>query len=338
MCRAVRETFFTLFKEGKIYRGKRLVNWDTYLQTAVCDDEVFHEAVKGHFWHLKYPVAPEHQKPGGPTHVTIATTRPETMLGDTAVAVHPDPAGALKQAAIELQKRLAEAPAKEKPELQVQLDEIERRQREMLHQLETLRAMALRGVQLDLPLTGEKIPLIVDEWAKPELGSGCVKITPAHDQNDYDVWQRHLEIGAVNILNPDGTLNENVPEKYRGMIVKKARDAVVADLEAAGLVVEIEDRDIDLAHSDRSKTPIEPYLADQWFVKMDELAQSAMDAVTQNRFKIIPERYAKGYLDWLSEKRDWPIGRQLWWGHQDSGVEIDSVDNSLTNPTRWNKN
>ena len=169
---------------------------------------------------------------------------------------------------------------------------------------------------LELPLTGRQIPLIADAWAKPELGSGCVKITPAHDQNDYDVWQRHLEIGAINILNPDGTLNDNVPEKYRGLTVKKAREAVVADLEAAGLVVEIEDRDIDLAHSDRSKTPIEPYLADQWFVKMDELAQSAMDAVTDGRVKIIPERYAKGYLDWLSEKRDWPIGRQLWWGHR----------------------
>ena len=169
---------------------------------------------------------------------------------------------------------------------------------------------------LELPLTGRQIPLIADQWAKPELGSGCVKITPAHDQNDYDVWQRHLEIGAINILNPDGTLNENVPEKYRGLTVKKAREAVVADLEAAGLVVEIEDREIELAHSDRSKTPIEPYLTDQWFVKMDELAQSAMDAVTDGRVKIIPERYAKGYLDWLSEKRDWPIGRQLWWGHR----------------------
>ena len=312
--RAVRETFFTLFKEGKIYRGKRLVNWDTFLQTAVSDDEVFHEAVKGHFWHFQYPVV--NPKPGEPTHVTIATTRPETMLGDTAVAVHPDPAAALKQAEAELRQRLADAPAKEKPDLQAQIDEVERRRREMLPQLEKLRDMALAGAMLELPLTGRQIPLIADAWAKPELGSGCVKITPAHDQNDYDVWQRHLEIGAINILNPDGTLNDNVPEKYRGLTVKKARDAVVADLEAAGLVVEIEDRDIDLAHSDRSKTPIEPYLTDQWFVKMDELAQSAMDAVTDGRVKIIPERYAKGYLDWLSEKRDWPIGRQLWWGHR----------------------
>ena len=176
--------------------------------------------------------------------------------------------------------------------------------------------MAARGVQVELPLTGRTIPLIVDEWAKPELGSGCVKITPAHDENDYQVWQRNDSIGAINILNPDGTLNESVREKYRGLTMKKARAAVIEDMEAAELLVEIEDREIDLAHSDRSKTPIEPYLADQWFVKMDELSQTAMDAVTDGRVKIIPERYAEGYLDWLGEKRDWPVGRQLWWGHR----------------------
>ncbi|NLF09974.1 MAG: class I tRNA ligase family protein, partial [Pirellulaceae bacterium] len=332
--RAVRETFFQLFKEGKIYRGKRLVNWDTYLQTAVSDDEVFHEPVKGHFWHFRYPVVDP--KPGEPTHITIATTRPETMLGDTAVAVHPDPAAALKQAEKELRERLAFAPAKEKPDLQKEIDEIKRRRVEMLPQLEKLRDMARDGRMLELPLTGDcpdfsegkmglspskprNIPLITDEWAKPELGSGCVKITPAHDENDYAVWQRHLEIGAINILNPDGTLNDNVPERYRGMNVKKAREAVVADMEAAGLYnpeTDCEDREIDLAHSDRSKTPIEPYLADQWFIRMDELAQTAIDAVKDGCFRIIPERYAKGYVDWLSEKRDWPIGRQLWWGHR----------------------
>jgi len=312
--RAVRETFFQLFKEGKIYRGKRLVNWDTYLQTAVSDDEVFHEPVKGHFWHFCYPVVDP--RPGEPKTVAIATTRPETMLGDTAVAVHPDPAGALRQAEQELEKRLADAPSKERPELQAQIDEIERRRREVLPQLEKLRDMAQRGSLVELPLSGRRIPLIADPWAKPELGSGCVKITPAHDANDYDVWRRHPEIGAINILNPDGTLNQSVPEKYRGMTVKKAREAVVADMEAGGLLIEIEDREIDLAHSDRSKTPIEPYLADQWFIQMDQLAQSAIDAVADGRVKIVPERYAKGYLDWLGEKRDWPIGRQLWWGHQ----------------------
>ena len=312
--RAVRETFFKLFADNKVYRGKRLVNWDTYLQTAVSDDEVFHEPVKGHFWHFNYPVIDP--QPGEPTHVTIATTRPETMLGDTAVAVHPDPAGAFDKLSTDLREKLLVATSKEKGELEEQSELLLERRGKMLPQLETLRDMAQRGVQLELPLTGRTIPLICDEWAKPELGSGCVKITPAHDENDYQVWQRNLEIGAINILNPDGTLNDNVPEKYRGQTMKKARAAVVEDMETAGLLVEIEDREIDLAHSDRSKTPIEPYLADQWFVKMDELAQSAMDAVTDGRVKIVPERYAKTYLDWLSEKRDWPVGRQLWWGHR----------------------
>jgi valyl-tRNA synthetase len=352
--RAVREWFFKLFQDGKIYRGKRLVNWDTFLQTAVSDDEVFHEVTKGHFWHFKYPVIDP--KPGEPTHVTIATTRPETMLGDTAVGVHPDPAAAFDKVGAELREKLLKASAKEKGEIEEQISRLMDRRTAMQSQLETLRDMAKRGVMLDLPLTDRKILLIADEWAKPELGSGAVKITPAHDANDYEVWQRNPQIGAINILNPDGTLNESVPEKYRGLNVKKAREAVVADIEAAGLLVEIEDREIDLAHSDRSKTPIEPYLADQWFVKMSDdlplpsgegrgegesggggsrsaltpnpspkgrggpstrgLAQSAMDAVTSDRVKIVPARYRKGYHDWLGEKRDWPIGRQLWWGHR----------------------
>ncbi len=320
--RAVRETFFKLFSDGKIYRGKKLVNWDTYLQTAVSDDEVEHVPVKGHFWHFRYPVIDP--KPGEPAHVTIATTRPETMLGDTAVAVHPQPATQLAKVKKELTDKLAEAPAKEKPPIEAQLEALADREKTKLPQLQTLAEMAARGVMLELPLTGRKIPLITDIWAKPELGSGCVKITPAHDANDYEVWQRTmhgdgLDIGAINILNPDGTLNENVPEKYRGLTMKAARKAVEEDLTALQLhdpETDREDREIDLAHSDRSKTPIEPYLADQWFVKMDELAQSAMDAVTSGKVRIVPERYAKSYLDWLSEKRDWPVGRQLWWGHR----------------------
>ncbi len=241
------------------------------------------------------------------------------MLGDTAVAVHPDPAAAFDKASAELREKLLTAPAKDKAELEEQATLLLERRARCCPKLEQLRDMAQRGVQLELPLTGRTIPLIADEWAKPELGSGCVKITPAHDENDYDVGQRHPEIGAINIINPDGTLNDSVPTKYRGLTMKKGRDAVVADMEAAGLYnpeTDREDREIDLAHSDRSKTPIEPYLADQWFVKMDELAQSAMDAVTDGRVKIVPERYAKSYLDWLGEKRDWPVGRQLWWGHQ----------------------
>jgi valyl-tRNA synthetase len=316
--RAVREWFFHLFKDGKIYRGKRLVNWDTFLQTAVSDDEVFHEAVKGHFWHFKYPVIDP--KPGEPTHVIIATTRPETMLGDTAVAVHPDPSAALDRAGAALREKLYSAPAKEKSAIEAEIESLSGRRQAVLPGLIQLRDMAKRGVMLELPLTGRKIPLITDEWAKPELGSGAVKITPAHDANDYEVYQRHPEIGIVNVMTVDGLLNENAPEKYRGLKMHtKAREAVVADMEAAGLYnpeTDREDREIDLAHSDRSKTPIEPYLMDQWFMKMDELAQMAMDAVTSGKVKITPERYAKGYLDWLGEKRDWPIGRQLWWGHR----------------------
>lgn len=320
--RAVRETFFKLFADGKIYRGKKLVNWDTYLQTAVSDDEVEHMPTKGHFWHFRYPVVDP--KAGEPKHVTIATTRPETMLGDTAVAVHPDPAKQLHKVQAELEAKLAAAPDKEKPPIEAQLEALAERKKNKLAELETLRDMAARGVMLELPLTGRQIPLIADVWAKPELGSGCVKITPAHDANDYEVWQRSISgdgqpIGAIGIMNADGTLNENVPEKYRGLTMKKARAVVVEDLEALGLhnpETDREDREIDLAHSDRSKTPIEPYLADQWFVKMDELAQTAMDAVTSEKVRIVPERYAKSYLDWLSEKRDWPVGRQLWWGHR----------------------
>jgi valyl-tRNA synthetase len=310
--RAVRHTFFGMFKAGYIYRGKRLVNWDTFLQTAVSDDEVFHEVVKGHFWHFRYPVIDP--RPGEPTHVTIATTRPETMLGDTAVAVHPDPAKALDAAEAELRAKLAEAPDKQQAEVQASIDDLAARRATLLPGLIKLRDMAAAGRMLRLPLLDRPIPLVADEWAKPELGSGCVKITPAHDTNDYDVGLRR-KLPMINILNPDGSLNDNAGP-YQGLKVKQARERVVADLEALGLVDRIEDREIDLAHSDRSKTPIEPFLADQWFVRMDQLAQSAMDAVSDGRVRIFPARYAKGYQDWLSEKRDWPVGRQLWWGHR----------------------
>ncbi len=310
--RAVRHTFFGLFKEKLIYRGKRLVNWDTFLQTAVSDDEVFHETVAGHFWHLKYPVIDP--QPGEPQFVTIATTRPETMLGDTAVAVHPDPRRALQSARAALVEKLAAATAKQQPEIQAQMDELDRRRDAHLPQLETLRDMARAGRKVRLPLVNREIPLVADEWAKPEMGSGCVKITPAHDPNDYEVGQRQ-SLPMINILNLDGTLNDNAGP-YRGLKLAEGRKRVVADMEAQGLLEGVEDREIELAHSDRSKTPIEPLLTDQWFVRMDHLAQTAMDAVSSGRVKIIPERYARGYLDWLGEKRDWPVSRQLWWGHR----------------------
>ena len=310
--RAVRHTFFDLFAKQRIYRGKRLVNWDTFLQTTVSDDEVFSKTIKGHFWHFMYPVIDP--KPGEPAHVTVATTRPETMLGDTAVAVHPDPAAALSRVASELNDKLKKAPESEHESIQQQIDALAERREAMLPALEQLRDMANDGRKLMLPLMDREIPLVCDQWAKPELGSGCVKITPAHDPNDYEVGKR-CDLPMINIMNRDGTLNAEAGS-YETLTMKVARKKVVDDLEALGLLQEVEDREIEMPQSDRSKTPIEPFLADQWFVAMDQLAQSAMDAVSDGRVKITPSRYANGYLDWLSEKRDWPVSRQLWWGHQ----------------------
>ena len=310
--RAVRVTFFDLFAKQLIYRGKRLVNWDTFLQTAVSDDEVFSETRKGHFWHFSYPVIDP--KRGEPERVEIATTRPETMLGDTAVAVHPDPEAALDRVESELKSRLAGATSGEQTSIETQLEELARRRESMLPQLIALRDMALEGRTVRLPLVDREIPLVADAWAKPEMGTGCVKITPAHDPNDYEVGLR-VGLPMINVLNPDGTMNAEAG-RYEGMAIAEARKAVVGDLDQLGLLGDVEDREIELPHSDRSKTPIEPLLADQWFVKMDRLAQSAMDAVNDGRVAIYPERYKKGYLDWLSEKRDWPVSRQLWWGHR----------------------
>jgi valyl-tRNA synthetase len=239
--RAVRQTFFKMFKDGLIYRGKRLVNWDTQLLTSVADDETFTEDTKGGFWTFKYPVKPlvgqAASLPGQggklaacPTteFVRFSTTRPETMLGDTAVCVHP-------------------------------ADE---------------RYRHLIGRTVTIPLNGREIPIIADgQLADPTLGTGCVKVTPAHDPNDYACWTRHPEIGIINILNPDGTINEN-GGKYAGLDRYKARDAVVEAMEGLGYFEGKEERIIPLKHSDRSKTPIEPYLSDQWFVKMGDLLAS----------------------------------------------------------------
>jgi valyl-tRNA synthetase len=269
--RAVRETFFKMFRDGLIYRGKRLVNWDTQLQTAVADDEIYHEPVKGGFWTFRYPVKakPGASAPGATEFIRFSTTRPETMLGDTAVAVHPD----------------------------------------------DIRYRHLIGKTVTIPLVGRDIPIIADaELVDPQFGTGAVKVTPAHDPNDYQCGLRH-KLPMINILNPDGTINQN-GGPYAGMDRYAARERVTQDMEKLGLFDGREDRDIDLAHSDRSKTPIEPYLSDQWFVRMQDLAQRAMDAVTDGRVKFHPERYAKTYLDWLGEKRDWCISRQLWWGHR----------------------
>ncbi len=269
--RAVRTTFFAMFRDGYIFRGKRLVNWDAQLQTSVADDETYVENIKGGFWTFKYPVK---ELPG--EFIRFSTTRPETMLGDTAVCVHPS-------------------------------DD---------------RYKHLIGKTVTIPLVGRDIPIIADgQLVDPALGTGCVKVTPAHDHNDYACGVRN-HLPMINILNPDGTINEN-GGKYAGLERYKAREAVTKDMEELGFFEGKEDREIPLAYSDRSKTPIEPYLSDQWFVKMSDrddnkpgLAQIAMDAVTSGRVKFFPERYDKTYLDWLGEKRDWCISRQLWWGHR----------------------
>jgi len=346
--RAVREAFFRLFRDGLIYQGNRLVNWDCQLQTAVSDDEIVHEKVQGHFWHLKYPVIDP--APGEPKYVVVATTRPETMLGDTAVAVHPDPDGELARQIADLGRRKEGASPKEAAEIQAAIEALEARRRDYLNpgdpdkNLLGFRDMARAGRKVRLPLLDRPIPLILDPWADPSLGSGCVKITPAHDPNDYEVWKRHKdEIGIVNILNPDGTLNANAGP-YAGVDRFEARRRVVADLESLGLVAEIEDREIEIGHSDRSKTPIEPYLSKQWFVRMGDiaggilcgagttkefkavgLAQACIDAAGRDyqspsgrRLTFAPdhERYGGTYTSWLAEKRDWCISRQLWWGHR----------------------
>jgi valyl-tRNA synthetase len=340
--RAVREAFFRLFRDGLIYRGYRLVNWDCQLQTAVSDDEIVHEKVQGHFWHIRYPIVDAGA--GEPAFLTVATTRPETMLGDTAVACHPDPAREIERQRRVLKERIEAASKKEREELESELEQIEERKKEILPHLLKLREMTQKGRQVLLPLLDRKIPLILDEWADPSLGSGCVKITPGHDANDYDVWSRHGDkIGLINILNPDGTLNANAGP-YAGLDRYEARKRVIADLQARDLIANIENREIEIGHSDRSKTPIEPYLSKQWFVRMGDveggivcgvgtekefrtpgLAQAAIDAASENykspsglRLTFHPDhaRYGGTYVSWLAEKRDWCISRQLWWGHR----------------------
>jgi valyl-tRNA synthetase len=311
---AVRETFFKLFKDGLVFRGKRLVNWDTHLQTSISDDEIYYEPVKTFLWHIKYPIvdsdgaterrsdeggeeearrgaeARRHEgteaRSGGegeggkwdgggrPGYLVVATTRPETMLGDTAVAVNS----------------------------------------------QDLRWQWAIGKFVKLPLTGRLIPIIADDiLVDPKFGTGCVKVTPAHDPNDYAVWQRHQgksdQIDIINILNPDGTLNENAGA-YKGLKREVSRKKVIEELTHQGFLIKEEPYETQVGHSDRSKTAIEPYLSDQWFVHMAPLAEPALEVVREGLIKFHPERHAHQYLAWLGEKRDWPISRQLWWGHR----------------------
>ncbi len=263
LSRAVREVFVRLYEEGLIYRGKRLVNWDPVLHTAVSDLEVVAEEEKGHLWHIRYPLT------DGSGYLVVATTRPETMLGDVAVAVHPD----------------------------------DERYRDLI------------GKTIRLPLTNREIPVIADPYVDPEFGSGCVKITPAHDFNDYEVGRRH-NLPQINIFTPDARLNDHVPDTYQGLDRFEARKKIVEDLERLGLLEKIEGHALKVPRGDRSGAVIEPYLTDQWFVKAKPLAETALQVVKQGRIRFVPENWSKTYYQWLEDIQDWCISRQIWWGHR----------------------
>jgi valyl-tRNA synthetase len=264
LSKAVSKVFVELYRQGLIYRDKRLVNWDPRLQTAVSDLEVESIDVKGHLWHIRYPIE------GSSEFITIATTRPETMLGDTAVAVHPDDP----------------------------------------------RYTHLVGRMAVLPLSDRPIPIIADEYSDPEKGTGAVKITPGHDFNDFEVGKRH-KLPLINILNKDGTLNEAMPEDYRGLSREAARKKIVADLEAAGLLEKIEPITHAVPHDEKTKTVVlEPFLTEQWYLNVEPLAAKAIKAVEDGRTRFHPENWANIYFGWLKNIRPWCISRQLWWGHQ----------------------
>ncbi|KAA6185015.1 valine--tRNA ligase [Thiohalocapsa marina] len=277
---AVREVFVRLFEEGLIYRGKRLVNWDPVLHTAVSDLEVLSEEEAGHMWDMRYPLT------NGTGHMVVSTTRPETLLGDCAVAVNPE-------------------------------DE---------------RYRHLIGEYVELPLTGRRIPIIADEHADPEFGTGCVKITPAHDFNDHAVWLRHRDEnpiadqphgGLINIFTPDATIRDNttdegdlIPTAYIGLDRYQARTRIVADLEAQGLLAGVREHKLMVPRGDRSGAVIEPYLTDQWYVKVAPLAQPAIEAVEDGRIRFVPDNWKNTYFEWMRNIQDWCISRQIWWGHR----------------------
>lgn len=260
---AVQEVFIRLYREGLIYRGQRLVNWDPALHTAISDLEVISEEEKGHMWHFNYPLA------GGQGHLTVATTRPETMLGDCAVAVHPE------------DERYAD----------------------------------LIGRTVILPLCDREIPIIADDYVDREFGTGCVKITPAHDFNDYEMGRRH-GLPVINILNDDAAINDTAPKPYRGLDRLEARQRVVADMDALGLLDKVADHTLSVPRGDRSGVVIEPYLTDQWYVDAKKMATPAIAAVENGDIQFVPKQWENTYFAWMRDIQDWCISRQLWWGHR----------------------
>ena len=293
LSKAVREVFVSLYEKDLIYKGKRIINWCPVSHTALSDEEVIHQEKNGHLWYFKYPVKDEQDR-----YLVIATTRPETMLGDTAVAVNPK------------DERYAD----------------------------------LIGKSIMLPLADREIPIVEDSYVDMEFGTGAVKITPAHDPNDYEIGLRH-ELEFINIMNEDATMNDVVPEKYRGMDRYECRKVVVKDLEGLGLLEKIEDHVHKVGYSERAHVPIEPRLSEQWFVKMEPLAKPALEAVNSGKIKFNPERWVKTYNHWLENIRDWCISRQLWWGHRipvfkcvDCGWENAEREDPATCPVCGSKN
>ncbi|MCL2763804.1 MAG: valine--tRNA ligase [Treponema sp.] len=264
LSRAVREVFVTLYERGLLYKGNYLVNWCTSCGTALADDEVEHEDTAGKMYHIRYYFTDDKDK-----YIEIATTRPETLLGDTAVAVHPE-------------------------------DE---------------RYTAFKGKTLRLPLTERDIPLIFDPYVERAFGTGALKVTPAHDPNDWELGRKH-DLAIINILNPDGTLNENAPEKYRGLSVKKARAVVIEDLIAGGFYVKDEPIKHSVGHCYRCNTVIEPFLSEQWFVKMKPLADKALACWQKGEIVFYPKKWENTYKHWMENIKDWCVSRQLWWGHR----------------------
>ncbi|MGR9037386.1 MAG: valine--tRNA ligase, partial [Gammaproteobacteria bacterium] len=275
MSAAVQEVFIRLYEEGLIYRGKRLVNWDPVLHTAVSDLEVLSEEENGSMWHIRYPLS------NGRGHLIVATTRPETLLGDAAVAIHSG-------------------------------DE---------------RYKHLLGEFLELPLTGRRIPIIADDYVDPEFGTGCVKITPAHDFNDYEVWTRHRDNtviqdlphgGLINIFTADARMadHEGIPSAYQGLDRFEARKQIVADLMGQGLLEKVVDHKLMVPRGDRTGAVIEPFLTDQWYVRVEPFAKPAIAAVENGDIKFVPDNWKNTYFDWMRNIQDWCISRQIWWGHR----------------------